>query len=206
MRQKGIGLVEMMIALVLGMIVIGASMGVYIGTFGANSSQMKYSRLNNELRMVITQVTRDLRRAGYNNWTQAELVAGNFLASPQAAPGVTATTAQIRYDENANGAADANEDYGYQYVDTNGDGAADTIQARIGAGGWTNLTDPAVVRITSFAITNNSPTAINPAGAAAAVTVPVYTVQIDGRLVSDATVQRSIRETVRVRNPILVPN
>jgi type IV pilus assembly protein PilW len=206
MRQKGFSLIEMMIALVVGMIVIGAALGTYIGTFSANSTQMKYSRLNNELRTVMTQVTRDLRRAGFNNWSVAQLAAGNFLASPQVAPALTATTAQIRYDENANGTAETDENYGYQWVDSDADGTADTIQARIGAGGWTNLTDPAVVRITNFAITNSSPAAINPAGAAAAVTVPVFTVVIAGQLRTDTNVQRSIQETVRVRNPILVPN
>jgi prepilin peptidase dependent protein B len=210
MRQKGFSLVEMMIALVLGMIVIGAALGVYIGTFSANSSQMKYSRLNNELRTVMTQITRDLRRAGYNNWTTAEIESqiadggGDFLANPQTAAVLTTTTAQIRYDEDASGgAASASEVYGYQWVDTNGDGTADTIQVRTGAGGWSNLTDPAVIRITNFAITDISPGAISPAGAAADITVPLYEIEITGRLVSDATVQRSIRETVRVRNPIL---
>lgn len=206
MRQKGYSLVELMISLVLGMIVIGAAMGVYIGTFIGNSNQMKMARLNGDLRIVLTQVTRDLRRAGYTHWTLPQLAVGNFMNSPQASPTLAASAADIRYDENSNGTAETAEDFGFRWADSNGDGTNDKIQARIGAGAWSDLTDPAVIRITNFNITDNSPTAVNPTGAAAAVTVPIYTVDIAGQLVSDATVQRSIRETVRIRNPILVPN
>lgn len=206
MRQQGISLVEMMVALALGMIVVGAAMAIYVSAFTANSTQMRMSRLNNDLRTVMTQITRDLRRSGYHNWDLATHASRNYLNSPEAAPTVTATSSTTQYDEDSNGTAANTEIYGFQWADTDGDSNNDTIQARIGSGSWTNLTDPAVVRITNFAITNNSPAAINPTGAQAAVTVPVYTIEITGQMVSDATIQRNLRETVRARNPILVAN
>jgi type IV pilus assembly protein PilW len=206
MRQKGFSLVEMMVSLVLGMIVIGAAMVVYIQTFIGNSSQIKMARLNGDLRIVMNQISRDLRRAGYHNWTLPQLGVGNYLVNPQPSPIMTTNSAAIGYDENANGSVDAADVFSYRWADANGDGVNDTIQARIGAGAWTNLTDPAVLHITNFAITDNSPAAINPTGAVAAVTIPLHTIEITGRLVSDTSVQRSVRETVRVRNPIFVAN
>lgn len=206
MRQRGFSLVEMMIALVLGMIIIGSAMGVYIGVFAGNSSQMRMARLNGDLRIVMMQITRDLRRAAHHSWTFEELAGGNYLVNPQPAPVIGADSAEIGYDENASGAVDTAELYAFRWADTNGDGAKDTIQERIGAGTWSNLTDPAVIRITNFAITDHSPGPVNPAGAVAAVTVPVYSVVIEGSLVRDASVTREMRETVRVRNPILIPN
>lgn len=205
-RGHGFSLVEMMITLALGMIIMGAALGTYLGSLGANNSQMRMARLNGDLRIALTQITRDLRRAGYHHWSLAQLTSGDFMVNPQAAPTITATSADIRYDENSDGVADTDEDYGFRWVDSDGDGNNDTLQTRIGAGAWSNLTDPQVIRITSFAIVDNSPSAVNPAGAEAAVTIPVYSVSITGQLVADSSVQRSIRETVRVRNPILMPN
>lgn len=195
-RQQGFSLVELMVSLVIGMIVISGATGVFIGTFGANATQMKTARLNSELRTVMTIITRDLKRAGFHNWSPTELADGDFTVSPQAAPVITSNSMQVAYDENADGTAGTTESYGFQF--SNG-----TIQARIGSGGWTDLVDGSVIEITAFSITNISPTAIAPAGATSSVTVPVYSIQITGRLVSDPTVVRTLRETVRVRNVIL---
>lgn len=194
--QRGVSLVELLVTLVIGLIVIGASTTVFIGTLGANSSQMRISRLNNELRTAMTYVSRDLRRAGYNNWTVAQLEARDFTNSGQAVPVMGAAAAAVSYDINNNGGT---QRYGFQLSN---DGV---IQARIDAGGWNNLTDPSVVQITAFTITNRSPAAINPVGAVASVTVPVFTIEITGRLTSDNTITRTIRETIRPRNVVLGP-
>lgn len=194
--QRGVSLVELLVTLVIGLIVIGASTTVFVGTLGANSSQMRISRLNNELRTAMTYVSRDLRRAGYNNWTVAQLEARDFTNSGQAVPVMGAAAAAVSYDINNNGGT---QRYGFQLSN---DGV---IQAQIDAGGWNNLTDPSVVQITAFTITDRSPAAISPTGAAASVTVPVFTIEITGRLTSDNTVTRTIRETVRPRNVVLGP-
>lgn len=194
--QRGVSLVELLVTLVIGLIVIGASTTVFVGTLGANSSQMRISRLNNELRTAMTYVSRDLRRAGYNNWTVAQLEAGDFTNSGQAVPVMGAAAAAVSYDINNNGGT---QRYGFQLSN---DGV---IQAQIDAGGWNNLTDPSVVQITAFTITNRSPAAINPVGAVASVTVPVFTIEITGRLTSDNTITRTIRETIRPRNVVLGP-
>lgn len=194
--QRGVSLVELLVTLVIGLIVIGASTTVFVGTLGANSSQMRISRLNSELRTAMTYVTRDLRRAGYNNWTVAQLGAGNFTNSGQTVPAMAASAAAVSYDINNNGGT---QRYGFRLSN---DGA---IQAQIDAGGWNNLTDPSAVEITAFTITNRSPAAINPAGAVTSVTVPVYTIEITGRLTNDNAVTRTIRETIRARNVILGP-
>jgi prepilin peptidase dependent protein B len=194
--QRGVSLVELLVTLIIGLIVIGASTTVFIGTLGANSSQMRISRLNSELRSAMTYVTRDLRRAGYNNWTVAQLEAGNFTNSGQTAPAMGAAAAAVSYDINNNGGT---QRYGFQLSN---DGA---IQAQIDTGSWNNLTDPSIIQITAFTITNRSPAAINPVGAVVSVTVPIYTIEITGRLTTDNTVTRTIRETVRIRNVTLGP-
>lgn len=212
-RQRGVGLVELMISLVIGMIVIAGSLGLVSSTFGANASQMKMSRLNNELRMAMSSITRDMRRAGYHNWTVTQLTTGIYTGSPQPAPifvvtagrnpvtqGVTVTpgseSVTVSYDENANSSYDATETFGFRYQNN-------TIETRTGAGTWSSIVDPAVVQITAFSITDLSPAAIQPTGAPTKVTLPVFSITITGRLLIDNSVVRTIQETVRLRNVIL---
>lgn len=206
MRQKGFSLVEMMISIVIGMIVVGASVTIFSGTMGVNASQMKYSKLNNELRTVMTRVTRDMRRAGYKNWVAAlsdtatypDLNKVNYMtgnAYAQDPNDIGTTSATITYDLDSAGAAalGANDSFGFTW-------ASNKISTAAG-----DLTDPSVIRITSFSITPHN-TFMQPCDGTAAVTVPVYEVNITGELASDSSVQRSIRETVRLRNSILSAN
>lgn len=199
-RQRGAGLIELMISLVIGMIVIAGALSLSSSTFGANTSQMKMSRLNNELRMAMSSITRDMRRAGYHNWTVAQLAAGVYTASPQPVPAFTSGGATdsvtVSYDENSNSTHESIETFGFKYEDN-------TIKAKIGAGSWASVVDTAVIEITAFSITDLSPAPIHPASAPWTVTLPMYSITITGRLVNDSSVVRTIQETVRLRNVIL---
>ena len=199
MRQKGFGLVEMMIALVLGMIVIGAALGAYIGTFGANSTQIKYSRLNNELRMVMTQITRDLRRAGYRPGTNSDT---SYAPSPvltgcaSANAGCNAING-VTYSPDA-----ALETYAYKYEVVGGVGVISS--STDGGANWSRLTDPGVIRIPANGVSISRINADVPGDHC--VRVPIYTISITGQLVRDATIVRSLQETVRPRNLVVSSN
>ncbi len=206
-RQRGVGLIELMISLVIGMIVIAGALSITSSTFGANASQMKMARLNNELRMAMTSITRDMRRTSYNNWTIAQLAAGNYSVSPQPASTFTLTSGAeslvMHYDENADGtypATEPTETYSFRFNNN-------TIEAKIGTaagGSWSAIVDPSVIQITAFTITDLSEvlpktTTLGPFN----VTIPVYSISITGRLVKDSAVVRTIQETVRLRNVIV---
>ena len=63
-RSAGFTLIELMVSLVLGLVVIGGVMGVFISTYQANAQNIKAIRLNEEMRAVMSMITRDVRRAG----------------------------------------------------------------------------------------------------------------------------------------------
>jgi prepilin-type N-terminal cleavage/methylation domain-containing protein len=63
-RNRGFTLIELMVSLVLGLVVIGGVMGVFISTYQANAQNIKAVRLNEEMRAVMSMITRDVRRAG----------------------------------------------------------------------------------------------------------------------------------------------
>jgi len=200
-HQFGASLVELMIAITIGMIVMAGALVVMGSTFGANAGQMKAARLNNEIRNAMNMITRDMRRAGYINRSISQLVAGNYIPTSSLIPSITASATSgavsVAYDENNNGAIDTTEVYGYQL-------SGGAIQSQIGtAGTWVNITDPNVITVTSFAITNNSVGPFAYTGAPNSVTIPTYQITISAKLASDSLVTRTVQETVRLRNPIV---
>ena len=204
-KQHGFGLIELMVSLVIGMVVVGGVLAMFVSSLGSNSSQMKMSRLNNELRMAMTSITRDMRRAGYHNWTDAQLIAGVYKTSgagktsPQPEFIITAGTVNdeinVSYDENSNSLYDT-ESYGFRFLNS-------TIETRIGSGNWSSIIDTNAIEITAFSITNLSPAPITPLGATSTVTISLYSITISGRLKSDTTVVRTLQEAVRLRNVIV---
>lgn len=65
-RACGFSLVELMVAMVLGMLVIGSATTLLVSTMDANGRTIRATRLTQEMRAVSDIVTRELRRARYN--------------------------------------------------------------------------------------------------------------------------------------------
>ena len=64
--RRGFSLVELMMALVVGMILAGALITFMIASFESNSDFMRATRLAQELRFAMDFVSSELRRAGYD--------------------------------------------------------------------------------------------------------------------------------------------
>jgi type II secretory pathway component PulJ len=78
--QAGFGLVELMIGLAVGMIVVAAAMGLMTTTLSNSNDSIKMARLDQELRQVMTMLSRDLRRA--TSWDTSVDVARVSLVTP----------------------------------------------------------------------------------------------------------------------------
>jgi prepilin-type N-terminal cleavage/methylation domain-containing protein len=97
-RQKGFSLVELMISLTLGLVVMGGALSIVTSILATNTSTLKMTRLNEELRTVMMMLTRDLRRAG--SWGLAsEIVEASFGAEltllATSGSGVTITSSNL---------------------------------------------------------------------------------------------------------------
>lgn len=79
-RQAGFSLIEMMVALVAGMIVLAAVIAFMMSSFSSNAEYVRSTRLTQELRNTLDLVARDLQRAGYDD--NALLYLGNPNVSP----------------------------------------------------------------------------------------------------------------------------
>jgi prepilin-type N-terminal cleavage/methylation domain-containing protein len=76
-RLQGFSLVELMIAMVAGLIVSGAVVTFTLSSMKSNSDYVLSTRLTQELRNSMDLITRDLRRAGYDQDALKYLASGN---------------------------------------------------------------------------------------------------------------------------------
>jgi len=129
-KQAGFTLIEIMIALLLGLIIIAATIGIYITTIRGSSDTIRSARLNHDLDSAMSLMINDIRRAGY--WGGA-IAGADSRNNPFT---TTVTNIQIHgntcilysYDSNGSGIntpndltddVDANEYYGFKLEGTN---------------------------------------------------------------------------------------
>ena len=63
--QRGFSLVEMMVALVAGMVVVGSVLAFTVAMANSTGKNVQATRLDQELRTTLSMITREVRRAGY---------------------------------------------------------------------------------------------------------------------------------------------
>lgn len=200
-KQRGASLVELMIAMVLGIASLSMLASVTGYGVGTNANLLSQSRLTEELRAALFLIKREVRRAGINGDALERVqdpVANpsNFANSIVlgAYPGEDASSCILfTYDSNLDGVLDVggtNESYGFRLRD----GAIEVRQAGAGCeeDGWQDLTDSQMIEITeltfSMAQTVNNQ-------------VTSYEIDIDmiGRIRANPQFNRHYQENLLVR-------
>lgn len=219
-HQKGLSLIELLIAMVLGLVLLVGVSELYSNSARTYNDNIKVTRLNQELRAALTMMSNDIRRAGFSaaaaptQWVnqnpfQAIFVNGNAncilfsydhgngSGSAVGPDGILNTGTGLLVDEN----------FGYRL-------SGDALQSRVnGLGcddnGWQSLTDSSItITNLQFALNAqpiNGPDADNDGTADYVLTVRDVRILITGRLTNDATVTRTLDTTVRVRNDLFTP-
>lgn len=131
-------------------------------------------------------------------WT---MLRPGMAVTTDAVSGTPGVCLLFNYDVDATGTYGTNEFYGYRY-----DATDDAVEIRTSGastdtcttgGTWENLTDDGSIEITAFSVSN---TPVTTTASGLSVSIREFTVTITGRLKSDTTVERTMQETVRVRN------
>lgn len=109
-RSAGFGLAELIVSIVPGMVVSGAAVAFVLSTLSSNTDFVRSARMTQDLRNSMDLVTRDLRRAGYdeNAMKYIALTASNNSTSPFATiklvrPEVDNSCVLYAYDSRAAG-------------------------------------------------------------------------------------------------------
>ena len=224
-KQTGFTLIEIMIALVLGLIVVGATINIYIATVGSSSSIIKSARLNHDMEAVMSLMINDIKRSGY--WGGA-----TSAADSRNNPFTQATTnIQIpsdncilySYDADGDGTVDSNEYYGFKLenniIEMRKTG---TTTADCNDGEWEEFVDSDQLNISTLQFSFVPITGLTATSRCLNVTIPPPTnavswpctavsgdnvaenrlvnILIAGQLKSEGTVTKNLNGSVEIRN------
>ncbi len=208
-------MVELLVGLAVGLFIAAAGVTLMAGNLRENRALMLESRLMQDLRTASDIITRDLRRAGY--WAGAVAavqvpVGATGLANPYVAlaPSSAASDAvsfAFSRDAAENNSLDSNEQFGFRL-------RRGVIEMQLGSANWQALTDANTVVISEFRVVPTVQDIDLSAQCAAACApgdsscpprqlVRSLAVSITARSSADASVQRSLNSSVRLRNDAL---
>jgi prepilin peptidase dependent protein B len=209
-RELGFSIVELMIGIALALLIAAAAALLLGSSVNENRRLLIEARLTQDLRAASDLVVRQARRAGH--WGAASTLGlwsptANALRNPYAAiePGSAASnTIALRYsqDTSENNMVDDNEQFGFRL--RNG-----ALEAQLGDRNWQSLTDSSTLVVTRFLIQPRMQSvslesactcAASVTCAAPQVQVRSVDIEIGGQAANDASVQRTVSSTVRLRN------
>jgi prepilin peptidase dependent protein B len=185
-QQSGITLIELMIAIVLGILVSGAVITIFITNVQSATENIKMVRLNQELRTVMGFVSDEIKRTGYSASSDEDYMAAWDTS--------TANCVIYSYDQNADGSAYAAATDRLGFRLSGGVVSWGQNVTSCAAGNWQPLTETGVANISAVAITPNPIVA-------GSLNINQIELTITGEITLNSnTVQRQITETIRVRN------
>lgn len=220
--QRGIGLVELMVGITVGLIVTAGAALVATRQINEHRRLMLEVQIQQDLRVAADLIQQDLRRAGFRglpangvwepeHYTSTTVAAKDAMANPYADLSATTTTLSYRYAKtlntgqpNTSNVVANNEELGIRVANK-------TLFLQQGLVGgqpnWQPITDPDAVEITAF-----TPTIVTqqvplddicpcPAGGCAMPTLTLRRVDITitGVAKSDPNVKRTLQVSEKIR-------
>jgi type II secretory pathway component PulJ len=185
-KQKGITLIELMIALILALIVTAAILTIFISNVKSSAENIQMMQLNQELRDAMNFMSDELKRHGYSsNSTSAAM---NTLD--------TATASCVIYGYTDNLAVTTVKGFrlnggDLEWCSNNASGCGN---GNCPAPGWQDITTSGTTTISAFNVVPDN----IPSGS---VTVERLDLTLTGqRQLNPDVASRTIQETIRIRN------
>lgn len=208
-RQKGLTLIEMLIALVLSLLVTGMVISMFTSSIGGHAQAIRTMRLNQDLRIAMDMMVKDIRRAGY--WAGADVASNPHATAISGGKpigifdydGGTDNCILVSYDFDDDGATGVEEFFGYRL---NSSGALQAVnQTTVSSGAvcttptaWSSLLDDNTVDIDTLRFTRYPLTAAS----FAASVMKTVTITLEGTSKLDPNIKTVLSEEVRVRNEL----
>lgn len=220
-ESAGMSLIELLVAITIGLLVVGAIVSLVVATMRTNTDNMRSVRLTQEMRGAMQLITRDLRRAGFSRNALEDVGAG-ATANP---------FLDVDYDDDDGDGFDDDDCILYSFDSDIGglssvDGSQETaerygvrynadnlvIEYKNGsdsgcdvAAGWAPMTDSGTWQVLSLTfgdVTGSGDFPCVSITGGSAVVVREIQITMSGQLTTDPTVQRTMQDTVRVRNDL----
>jgi len=130
LRAHGFNLVELMVAMVAGLLLVAAVTSLFATILKANHTAMQTSRLNQEIQLLTDMIARDIQRTGYDTNATQFLAAtsgsrssfyfdtATDLMNETATGSGLYTCIRVRYDNDENGVLNTDDTLIYSYSTT----------------------------------------------------------------------------------------
>jgi type IV pilus assembly protein PilW len=187
LTQKGITLIELMIALILALLVTATILTIFVSNVKSSAENIQMMQLNQELRAAMNFMSDELKRHGYSS--AAASSAMNSLD--------TSTAGCVIYGYTASGAVNSIRGFRLNGDDLEwcSDNAAGCGNGNCPAPGWQDITTDGTTAITTFTVD-----ATNTASSGS-VTIQRLDITLTGqRQLNPGTAVRTFEETIRIRN------
>jgi type IV pilus assembly protein PilW len=214
-RQSGLSIVELLVGVTVGLFLVGGAITMFVANVKTSRQMLLEARVNQDLRAAADIIARDLRRAGFweFSYNGTNVDTGGANAPSNGYAGITLGTNEITYTvarDTPNGrqsnlsalntvSSGGDENFGFKLE-------SNTLKMLVG-GSWQPLTDPNIITINNFEVTDVSPAAIDIREACAktcttncpTIKVRAYQILLKGTATHDSAVTRVLKEKVRVR-------
>lgn len=202
--QQGISLLETMIAMVLGLAVLAGVLKFMGVLTESNTTLLKVTRLEQDLRTVMDIMLQDMRRA--NQYPQAVSDLGQPARFIQHQP----TPPQIDGQPFASGQSGSQISYAYQEADGklisgrfSHDAKAGTVLMHTGtASAPETITDPAFMQVTALRFQAEQATV---KAGAIHLSIPSVEITLIGQIKGSPEMERTLVDRVTWRNPVVSP-
>ena len=209
---RGLSIVELLIGVAVGLFVLAGAAMVATDQIVDNRRLLLETQIQQDMRTAMDIIVRDIRRSGYGYYADELATVGGpptpaTAYQPAGAIGGPSDTLLYTYGEASyedNKVVDPKDHRGFQH-------AGDVIQVQLGQDNWQPLTDPDVVKITTFTATpeatvtplptcKDGPPCTETACGVPRIVTRSIRVVIEGVARHDDRVKRRLESIVRVRN------
>jgi len=220
--QQGFNLIELMVALLIGIIILLTATIITVHFAVSNRLMLQTNKMTGTLQQVLTLITNDLQRAGYDGTIGSNLYGtsnpNSFTQNGTKVQVPSSTCVIFSYDRDNNGSINSsgttslltNEHFGYRLSNH-------TIQALVVDSGannsscsdaanstnWINLTDPNQITVNAFTATLTLTTAAT-FGGTHSTTSQLITLTLQGQIPNQSNVSTTLSKTVKVQNDLVV--
>ncbi len=205
--QRGFSLIELMVALTLGLLILAGLASLYAEVVRANVAVLKTAHLEQTLWSLMGLIADDARRAGY--WSRAGLALDGTGVNGYARIHVPADDCLLySYDEDRDdpdGAPDPEDQHGFRLsgaglqIKTSDESCGGTTCAECGSGTWWLMNDPAGIHITALRFTL-AEHARPFDGAGRELVARELGIRLEGEIAGEPATRRRLETRVSVRN------
>jgi len=228
-KHSGFTLIEIMISLLIGLIIVGATLTIFISTIKGSSDTVKSARLNYDLESTMQFMVNDIRRAGY--W------GGAITGSDAKQNPFTIGTADIQlldpividlitfyrcilytYDADGDGVINNGEYYGFKLDNetikvSSANTVDDTGDCTKTDSRWENILDSDNIKVTALTFSSANSQCLNASVSppVSCITTALVTgntgvqsreiqITLTGQVTDDTAVEKILTGIVKVRN------